>query len=133
MNDEYGSYEAKNQRELEKLFKYVEDVPNVIIAGDMSISPIMFRGGSIKPQFEERVSFIHHENFLDPVADHFEFVSVGCSVCIGNPMVQKRYKEEGAGTDGYLFDHILVRGFNVSRKLVNKMNADVSIDINTFD
>lgn len=111
----FKSYEKKNFFEFEALYTRLQNVPKVIILGDLNASPAITKG-SIASQFSGNLEVLRDFGYQDPVSDSFKHREADCSYCCGNALVRKPdigVCSKTSSAVGYIFDHVMVKGFDV--------------------
>lgn len=114
----------------------LHNVPRTIVMGDLNASPSLSKG-SIAPQFPENLEVLRDIGFQDPVSDSHKNTQADCSYCCGNFLVRKPEIGVCSKTSpsiGYIFDHVMVRGYEVvdTQEDYLKNNAVRNINVLCF-
>ncbi|XP_063434298.1 uncharacterized protein LOC134715784 [Mytilus trossulus] len=105
-----NSYTAKNLQEAQWLVQKTNETENVIIAGCLNVSPILTKG-AIAPQFPYSMDSFKSAGFRDPISESYSDEFASCTYCFSDDYAKEKYDLEDY--DGYIFDHVLVRGYHV--------------------
>ncbi|XP_052098937.1 uncharacterized protein LOC127733664 [Mytilus californianus] len=104
------SYEEKNLEEAKCLTQKTSESKNAIIAGCLNTSPILTKG-KVASQFPYSIDVFKMAEFRDPISESYSGEYASCTYCFSDDYVKERYELEGY--DGYIFDHVLVKGYHV--------------------